>query len=67
PQLPQRQRVHHIAFRQPTFAGDAHRLDHFNYLRLGTGVARKGWLTKGDVVNTLSLGELRKALKGKRH
>ena len=45
---------------------DAHRLDHFGYLRLGTGVARKGWLTKGDVVNTLSLAELRKALKGKR-
>ena len=45
---------------------DAHRLDHFNYLRLGAGVARKGWLTKADVVNTLSLAELRKALKGKR-
>lgn len=44
---------------------DAHRLDHFGYLRLGAGVARKGWLTKGDVVNTLSLAELRKALKGK--
>ncbi|MEN9574033.1 MAG: polymerase fused to phosphatase [Verrucomicrobiota bacterium] len=44
---------------------DAHRLDHFGYLRLGAGVARKGWLTKGDVVNTLSLVELRKALKGK--
>ena len=44
---------------------DAHRLDHFGYLRLGAGVARKGWLTKGDVVNTLTLAELRKALKGK--
>ncbi len=42
---------------------DAHRLDHFGYLRLGAGVARKGWLTKGDVVNTLSLVELRKALR----
>ena len=45
---------------------DAHRLDHFGYLRLGAGVARKGWLTKADVVNTMTLGELRKALKGKR-
>lgn len=45
---------------------DAHRLDHFGYLRLGAGVARKGWLTKADVVNTLSLAELRKALKSKR-
>ena len=34
-----------------------------DYLRLGAGVARKGWLTKGDVVNTLSLAELRKALR----
>ena len=42
---------------------DAHRLDHFGYLRLGAGVARKGWLTKGDVVNTLTLAELRKALR----
>ena len=42
---------------------DAHRLDHFGYLRLGAGVARKGWLTKGDVVNTLTLVELRKALR----
>lgn len=45
---------------------DAHRLDHFGYLRLGAGVARKGWLTKADVVNTLSLVELRKALGAKR-
>ncbi len=44
---------------------DAHRLDHFGYLRLGAGVARKGWLTKGDVVNTLTLAELRKALQEK--
>ncbi|KAF0175208.1 MAG: DNA polymerase (family X) [Limisphaerales bacterium] len=44
---------------------DAHRLDHFGYLRLGAGVARKGWLTKADVVNTLSLVELRKALAQK--
>ena len=42
---------------------DAHRLDHFGYLRLGAGVARKGWLTKGDVVNTLTLAGLRKALR----
>ena len=42
---------------------DAHRLDHFGYLRLGAGVARKGWLTKADVVNTLTLAELRKALR----
>ncbi len=45
---------------------DAHRLDHFNWLRLGAGIARKGWLTKADVINTLSLSELRVALLAKR-
>lgn len=45
---------------------DAHRLEHFNWLRLGAGVARKGWLTKADVINTLSLAELRLALLTKR-
>ena len=33
---------------------------------LGTGVARKGWLTKGDVINTLPLPKLRKELAKKR-
>jgi DNA polymerase (family X) len=41
---------------------DAHRLEHFGYLRLGAGIARKGWLTKADVINTLPLPELRAAL-----
>jgi DNA polymerase (family X) len=45
---------------------DAHRLDHFGFLRLGTGIARKGWLTKGDVINTLPLGDLRSRLEAKR-
>lgn len=45
---------------------DAHRLDHFNWLRLGAGVARKGWLAKSDVINTLSLAHLRTALQTKR-
>lgn len=38
---------------------DAHRLEHFAFLRLGTGIARKGWLTKADVLNTLPLDQLR--------
>jgi DNA polymerase (family 10) len=45
---------------------DAHRNDHAGFLRLGVGVARKGWLTKGDVVNTLPLEKLRKELRRKR-
>jgi len=45
---------------------DAHRLEHFAFLRLGTGIARKGWLTKADVLNTLPLDALRVELGRKR-
>ena len=44
---------------------DAHRNRHAGFLRLGAGVARKGWLTQADVTNTLSLLKLRKELKRK--
>lgn len=45
---------------------DAHRFEHAGYLRLGAGIARKGWLTKQDVVNTLPLKVLMKELGKKR-
>ena len=45
---------------------DAHRNHHVDYLRLGAGVARKAWLTKVDVINTLPLDKLRKELAKKR-
>jgi DNA polymerase (family 10) len=45
---------------------DAHRAEQAGFLRLGAGVARKGWLTRADVVNTLPLPALRKALAAKR-
>jgi DNA polymerase (family 10) len=45
---------------------DAHRNEHAMFLRLGAGVARKGWLTKADVINTLPLEKLRKELGRKR-
>ncbi len=45
---------------------DAHRFEHAGFLRLGAGIARKGWLTKADVMNTLPLPALRKALSAKR-
>jgi DNA polymerase (family X) len=45
---------------------DAHRNEHAMFLRLGAGVARKGWLEKNDVINTLSLKSLMKALQQKR-
>jgi DNA polymerase (family X) len=42
---------------------DAHRNEHAGFLRLGAGVARKGWLKKGDVVNGLGWQHLSKALQ----
>lgn len=45
---------------------DAHRFEHAGFLRLGADVARKGWLTKDDVINTLPLPKLMKELKKKR-
>jgi len=45
---------------------DGHRFEHAGYLRLGAGIARKGWLTKEDVINTLPLQRLRNELGAKR-
>jgi DNA polymerase (family X) len=45
---------------------DAHRNEHAQFLRLGAGLARKGWLAAGDVINTLPLDKLRKELRRKR-
>ena len=42
---------------------DAHRQEHAGFLRLGAGIARKGWLTKADVVNALPLAALVKELR----
>jgi DNA polymerase (family 10) len=42
---------------------DAHRLQDFDNLRYGVGQARRGWLEKGDVLNTRPLKELRGLLK----
>jgi DNA polymerase (family 10) len=45
---------------------DAHRNEHAGYLRLGAHIARKGWLEKGDVINTLPLKDLMVELRKKR-
>ena len=45
---------------------DAHRFEHAGFLRLGAGIARKGWLTKDDVINTLPLKQLKEELRRKR-
>ncbi len=46
---------------------DAHRNGHAGYLRLGAGVARKGWLQKGQVVNTSTYRRLLTELQQKRY
>jgi DNA polymerase (family 10) len=45
---------------------DAHRAERLQDLWFGIGVARKGWLTKEDVMNCLPLGKIEKALRMKR-
>ena len=42
---------------------DAHRNEHAGFLRLGAGIARKGWLEKADVVNCLGRQKLSKELQ----
>ncbi len=46
--------------------GDCHRNEQAMFLRLGAMVARKGWLTKADVMNTLPYPLLMEALQKKR-
>lgn len=45
---------------------DAHSTSHLQYLHFGIGTARKGWLTRTDVVNTLPLGKIEAVLAAKR-
>lgn len=44
-------------------ATDAHTTEQLETMKLGISVARRGWLTKEDVINTLSVEELLKAIK----
>jgi DNA polymerase (family 10) len=45
---------------------DAHRAERLQDLWFGVGIARKGWLTKNDVMNCLPLGKIEAELKRKR-
>ena len=45
---------------------DAHRTERLQDLWFGIGVARKGWLTKTDVMNCLPLARIESALRAKR-
>ena len=45
---------------------DAHRTERLQDLWFGIGIARKGWLTKADVVNCFPLDKIERALRVKR-
>ncbi len=44
---------------------DAHQLSSLDHMAYGISIARRGWLEKNDVLNTLSLAELKEKLKKK--
>jgi DNA polymerase (family 10) len=46
---------------------DAHHARQLSFLWNGIGAARKGWLTRADVVNCLPLGKIEQALAAKRN
>ncbi|MBN1677334.1 MAG: DNA polymerase/3'-5' exonuclease PolX [Candidatus Thermoplasmatota archaeon] len=45
---------------------DSHHVEHMGYMRLGVITARRGWLERGDVLNTSRVGDLLRTLKGRR-
>jgi len=50
-----------------TIDSDAHNMSHFRWLNdFGVAVARRGWATKKDVINTLPANEFLRQLKGAR-
>ena len=42
---------------------DTHIISHFDYMAYGVSIARRGWLEKEDILNTLSYNALIEALK----
>jgi len=46
-----------------TFGTDSHHIDSMDNMVFGVSVARRGWATKKDIVNTLSLEDFEKVLK----
>lgn len=43
---------------------DAHSVQHFKYLEIGIAQARRGWATKGDIINAWPLEKMYRMLKG---
>lgn len=48
-----------------SISSDAHSIPELNFMRFGVNQARRGWLTKDDVINTRNVNELKKLLKRK--
>jgi len=44
---------------------DSHNTSNLAYIRYGVMTARRGWLTKSDVLNTLAVNEFLEALRAK--
>lgn len=42
---------------------DAHRTDHMEVMRYGVGTAKRGWLKKEDVINTMPFNEMTRLFK----
>ena len=42
---------------------DSHTIEQLDFIELGINIARRGWLTKKDVINCFKPGELKKWLK----
>ncbi len=43
-------------------SSDSHACKHLEYLKFGVAIARRAWITKEDVLNTLSLRQLEKVI-----
>jgi DNA polymerase (family 10) len=41
---------------------DAHRISHFQYMRYGVGMAKRGWLSREDIINTYDAKRVLKLL-----
>jgi len=43
---------------------DAHAVNHLEHIKYGVAMARKGWASRNDIINTMSYNKISKALKG---
>jgi DNA polymerase (family 10) len=51
---------------QVVISTDSHNAGNLSLIRYGVRMARRGWLEKGDVINTLGVGEFLGALRGRK-